>query len=95
MVPRLAERFHNDGLKVWFDEWVLRPGDSIPAKIEEGPGRPRALVLCISASTRWPGWAELEAGTFRVRGSLNRERLFIPLRLDDALIKGSLAQFPN
>jgi hypothetical protein len=25
-----------DGLKVWFDEWVLKPGDSIPAKIEEG-----------------------------------------------------------
>ena len=39
-------------------------------------------------------WAQLEAGTFRFRDPLNRERRFIPLRLDDAPIKGSLAQFP-
>ena len=38
-------------------------------------------------------WAQLEAGTFRFRDPLNKERRFIPLRLDDAPIKGSLAQF--
>jgi len=38
-------------------------------------------------------WAHLESGTFRFRDPLNRERRFIPLRLDDAPIKGSLAQF--
>jgi hypothetical protein len=36
VVRPLAERFRADGLKVWFDEWVIKPGDSIPAKIEEG-----------------------------------------------------------
>ena len=36
VVRPLAERLQEDGLKVWFDEWVLKPGDSIPAKIEEG-----------------------------------------------------------
>ena len=35
----------------------------------------------------------MEAGTFRFRDPLNKDRRFIPLRLDDALIKGSLAQF--
>lgn len=34
VVRPLAERLRKDGLKVWFDEWVLKPGDSIPAKIE-------------------------------------------------------------
>jgi len=38
-------------------------------------------------------WAQLEAGTFRFRDPLNKERRFIPLRLDEAPIKGSLAQF--
>ena len=33
------------------------------------------------------------AGTFRFRDPLNKERRFIPLRLDEAPIKGSLAQF--
>jgi len=35
----------------------------------------------------------LEAGTFRFRDPLNQQRRFIPLRLDDARINGTLAQF--
>jgi TIR domain-containing protein len=38
-VRSLAERLRQDGLKVWFDELVLKPGNAIPAKIEEGLGR--------------------------------------------------------
>ena len=43
-------------------------------------------------------WAQLEPGTLRTgqrpfRDPLNKERRFLPLRLDDAPIKGSLAQF--
>ena len=93
VVRPLAERLRKDGLKVWFDEWVLKPGDSIPAKIEEGLEHSRVLVLCMSANAFGSDWAQLEAGTFRFRDPLNKERRFIPLRLDDAPIKGSLAQF--
>ena len=35
VVRPLAERLRADGVKVWFEEWVLKPGDSIPAKIAE------------------------------------------------------------
>jgi small GTP-binding protein len=94
LVRPLAERLQADGLKVWFDEWVLNPGDSIPAKIEEALEHSRVLVLCMSASAMGSDWARLEAGTFRFRDPLNKERRFIPLWLDDAPIKGSLAQFP-
>jgi small GTP-binding protein len=93
VVRPLAERLRADGLKVWFDEWVLKPGDSIPAKIEDGLEHSRVLVLCMSANAFGSDWAQLESGTFRFRDPLNRERRFIPLRLDDAPIKGSLAQF--
>ena len=94
VVRPLAERLRKDGLKVWFDEWVLKPGDSIPAKIEEGLEHSRVLVLCMSAHAFGSDWAQLEAGTFRFRDPLNQDRLFTPLRLDDAPIKRSLAQFP-
>ena len=47
----------------------------------------------MSANAFGSDWAQLEAGTFRFRDPLNKERRFIPLRLDDAPIKGSLAQF--
>ena len=89
----MAERLRADGLKVWFDEWVIKPGDSIPSKIEEGLEHSRVLVLCMSANAFGSDWAQLEAGTFRFRDPLNKERRFIPLRLDDAPIKGSLAHF--
>ncbi len=94
VVRKIAERLREAGLRLWFDEWVLKPGDSIPAKIEEGLEHSRVLVLCMSAQAFGSDWAQLEAGTFRFRDPLNRERRFIPLRLDDAPIKGSLAQFP-
>lgn len=93
IVRELAERLRNDGLKVWLDEWVLKPGDHVQAKIEEGLEQSRVLVLCMSANAFGSDWAQLEACTFRFRDPMNRERRFIPLRLDDTPIKGSLAQF--
>ena len=93
IVRPLAERLRKDGLRVWFDEWELRPGDNIPSKIEAGLEHSRVLVLCMSAQAFGSDWAQLESGTFRFRDPLNKDRRFIPLRLDDAPIKGSLAQF--
>ncbi len=93
VVRYIAERLKKDGVKVWFDEWEIKPGDSIPAKIEEGLEHSRVLVLCMSANAFGSDWAQLESGTFRFRDPLNKERRFLPLRLDDAPIKGSLAQF--
>jgi small GTP-binding protein len=94
VVLPLAERLQADGLRVWLDDWEIRPGDSIPAKIEDGLERSRVLVLCMSAHAFGSDWAILESQTFRFRDPLNKERRFIPLRLADSSFKGSLAQFP-
>ena len=93
VVRAVAERLRADGLRVWLDDWEIRPGDSIPAKIEEGLEHSRVLVLCMSAQAFGSDWAQLESYTYRFRDPLNKERRFIPLRLDEAPIKGSLAQF--
>lgn len=93
VVRDIAGRLKADGLRVWFDEWELKPGDSIPAKIKEGLENSRVLVLCISEHAFGSDWAQLESGTFRFRDPLNKERRFIPLRLDNTPVKGSLAQF--
>jgi len=92
-VRAVAERLRADGLKVWLDEWEIKPGDSIPAKIEEGLEHSRVLVFCMSANAFGSDWSQLESYTFRFRDPLNKERRFIPLRLDETPIKGSLAQF--
>ena len=86
VVRPLAERLRQDGLKVWFDEWALKPGDSIPAKIEAGP---------LKFGTRnsefgipWFGsdWAQLEAGTLGSDFGPRTSDFGLPLslRLDDA-----------
>jgi hypothetical protein len=80
VVRPLAERLRKDGVKVWFDEWEIMPGDSIPAKIEEGLEHSRVLVLCMSANAFGSDWAQLESGTFRFRDPLNKERRFTFLR---------------
>src|SRR6266508_1225310 len=83
VVRAVAERLRADNLRVWFDEWELKPGDSIPAKIEAGLEHSRVLVLCISAQAFGSDWATLESQTFRFRDPLNQERRFIPQRLDE------------
>ncbi len=93
IVRDVAERLRADGLRVWFDEWEIKPGDSIPKKVDDGLEQSRVLVLCMSANAFGSDWASLESYTYRFRDPLNKERRFIPLRLDDAPIKGSLAQF--
>jgi len=70
VVRDIAERLRGDGLKVWFDEWQIKPGDNIPHKIEEGLERSRVLVLCMSASAFGSDWAQLESYTFRFRDPL-------------------------
>lgn len=62
-------------------------------------GRPRRM-LCMSAQSfgsdwaRWPTHPQRSTLTPQPAcAPLNRERRFIPLRLDDAPINGSLAQF--
>jgi small GTP-binding protein len=93
IVRELAERLRSDGLKVWFDELEIKPGDSIFTKIEEGLEQSRVLVLFMSENSFGSDWVNLEANTFGFRDPLNKKRRFIPLRLDDSPIKGSLAQF--
>src|SRR5450755_937772 len=93
VVRAIAEQLRADGLRVWLDSWEILAGDSIPAKIEHGLEQSRVLVLFMSRHAFGSDWAQLEAGTFRFRDPLNKDRRFIPLRLDDTPVRGSLAQF--
>ena len=80
VVRSLAERLRADGLKVWFDEWVLKPGDSIPAKIEAGLEHSRAQC----AEQRKPLPRRPVTGipsTLNSRPSTSPRR-FLPLQLD-------------
>lgn len=92
LIIELAEKLKADGLRVWFDEWQIKPGDVIPHRIELGLESSRVLVLCMSANAFGSDWARLESGMFRFRDPLNKGRRFVPLRMDDAPVPGTLSQ---
>lgn len=89
----LAQRLKRDGLRVWFDEWVIQPGDSIPLAIERGLEGSRTLVLVMSTAALDSDWVTLERHTALFRDPTNQQRRFIPLRLDDCKINDTLKQF--
>jgi TIR domain len=55
----LAERLWAAGLKVWFDGWVLKSGESIAAKTEEALEHSRVLAFGMSAKAFGSDWAQL------------------------------------
>jgi TIR domain len=92
-VRELAERLRRDGLRVWFDEWEIEPGDPIVLKIEEGLAQSRTLVLAMSANAYASDWVTMERHTVMFRDPTNEQRRFIPVRMDDADIKDPLKHF--
>lgn len=96
VVRELAASLNKDCVRVWLDEEQIKPGDSIPTKIAEGPVhfgvRNTEYGFTqpgISAEAFGSDWAQLESGTcgrgnLPLRDPLSKEPRFLPLRLDDS-----------
>src|SRR3979409_1134566 len=79
VVRALAKRLKKDGLRVWFDEWMIKPGAMIMQAIDEALQRSRVLVLAMSPHSFPSEWTTLESGTFRFRDPTNKDRRFVPV----------------
>ena len=93
VVRAVAERLKGDGLRVWFDECEIKPGNNIPWKIDQGLVQSRIVVLCMSANGFGSEWTQLETNTRRMQDPLNIQGRILFLRLDETPIKETLAQF--
>ncbi|GEM_PF-1818585 len=85
-VRQVAERLRAAGLRVWFDEWIIQPGDDIYAGIEHGLEYTRTLILCMSRAAFGSDWVKLERNTSIFRDPMNKDRRLIPLLLEDCKI---------
>jgi len=92
-VRSLAERLRAAGLRVWFDEWAIKPGDDIYLAVEHGLEAARVLVLCLSEHALSSDWVKMERSTVLFRDPSNVGRRFIPLLLDDCRLPDSLRRF--
>jgi WD40 repeat protein len=92
-VRALAERLRDAGLRVWLDEWVIRPGDDIYLAIERGLEAARVQVLCLSPAALGSDWVALERSTVLFRDPSNAGRRFVPLLLADCTLPDTLRRY--
>ena len=94
-VRKLAERLKSAGVRVWLDEWIIRPGDIISLKVDEGLERSRVLLPCLSPAALASDWVALERSTDIHRDPANTGRRFIPLLLGDFELPETLRRYKN
>ena len=92
-VRKLAGRLEKAGLRVWFDEWVIKPGDDIYLAVERGLETARVQVLCLSPAALGSEWVTLERSTVLFRDPTNAGRRFVPLLLADCTLPDTLRRY--
>ena len=66
-VEQLACWLREQGLRVWYDEWELRPGLPWQERLEEGITHSGAVVVCVGPSGFGP-WHEPEMRAALAKG---------------------------
>jgi len=70
------------GIDVWFDEWELQAGDSIPGKLNEGLAAFDAFVLVWSADANRSNWVRQELHSAIMRAVKDGSAKIVPCLLD-------------
>lgn len=89
----LAVMLVEQGVDVWFDEWEIRPGDSIVGGIEEGVGNADVFVLLWSAKAQESKWVGTELRAFIRRRVDDAGLRIVPLMLDGTALPALVADY--
>ena len=79
VVRPLADKLQEAGVKVWFDEWELRVGDSLSRKIDEGLRQSAYGVVVLSPRFFGKGWPERELSGLVQRQTAEGTKLVLPV----------------
>jgi hypothetical protein len=80
---RLGAQMRLAGADVWFDEWEIRAGDSIPGKVKDALAVVDTVVLLWSADADRSEWVRAEFETAITRGMEDESLRVVPIILDD------------
>lgn len=78
VVRPLAQALRDRGLKVWYDEFELRIGDSLRRKIDNGIARSRFGIVVLSPAFFAKGWPQYELDGL-VTMSVSGKQVLLPL----------------
>jgi serine/threonine protein kinase len=79
----VARRLQDHGLRVWFDDWCIGIGESIPAAIEHGLETSRNLLLLLSHAALDSQWVTLERQAALFHDPTNLTRRLIPVATEE------------
>jgi hypothetical protein len=95
VVREIAKGLRNEALRVWFSERPDRLSDEHLFDVNNALTQSRVLLLFISQHTMGDQWIQMEKQTLRFRDPANRERRFIPVRLDNSPLPDNLRQIES
>lgn len=78
IVRSLAAELIDQGLKVWYDEFTLRIGDSLRQKIDKGLAKSRVGLVVLSPSFVSKGWTNYELDGIVTR-TVSGEQILLPI----------------
>ncbi|MCJ2163562.1 MULTISPECIES: toll/interleukin-1 receptor domain-containing protein [unclassified Pseudodesulfovibrio] len=93
-VRELAKALRKENVAVWYDEFSLKPGDSLRRSIDLGLSKSRFGIVVISKYFIGKEWPEWELDGLIQRQNSSRESILIPLWLDISF-KEVLAYSPS
>jgi hypothetical protein len=75
----LAECLRSLGLRVWFDEFTLRVGDSLSKSIDYGLANSRFGIVILSQHFFSKQWPQRELGALVTRSVDSQEKIILPV----------------
>lgn len=78
IVRELAEALRDERLRVWYDEFTLRIGDSLRQKIDQGLANSRVGIVILSPAFMKKGWTNYELDGLVTR-SVSGGQILLPI----------------
>lgn len=78
IVRALAAALVGEGVRVWYDDFELRIGDSLRRKIDKGLSRSRIGLVVLSPSFMAKGWTNYELDGIVTR-AVSGEQILLPI----------------
>ena len=88
-VRPLAEALNENNIAVWYDEFSLKPGDSLRRSIDLGLSKSRFGIVVLSRAFMGKQWPEWELDGLIQRQNSGNESIIIPMGLTSRTKKSS------
>jgi hypothetical protein len=80
---RLALDLSNYEIKVWYDEWEIKVGDSLRTKISTGIEEHEYLAVVLSHASVESDWVQIELNAALAKELRERRVVVLPLLIQD------------